>query len=264
MLETFRYESRRRLRGTLVLATLLSLLVLLYVALFPSIQTSGVDFEAYVESFPPALQSAFGGVVGLSTIEGFLAVEYFQFVLRLLLGVYFAYLAASVIAGDVERGRMDLLLATPVSRSRLLVEKYLALVTPLAVLTVVLFAVAYGGVLAIGESISLADLAAAQLLAVPYLLACAAIGLLLSVLFDRADIAQRAAIGVVFGLYLLDSVSRNTDYEWLGALSPSRYYDPTAVLVNGEYDLLGALILLAGAAALVFVARERFRRADVP
>jgi len=265
MLDIARYEAERRIKGALVVAVLLGALSVLFVSLFPSIATSGVDFEAYMESLPPALQAAFGASGGLAftTIEGFLAVELYQFFWVLLLGIYVAYQAGGLIAGDVERGRMDVLLAVPVFRRRVVVEKFLSLVSGVVVVNLVVALLVYVAVVAIGESVSVVDLAAVHLLSVPYLLACGAIGLLLSVLTDDSDVAQRGGLGAIFGLFLLETISQSADVGWLGALSPTRYYDPTAILVSGEYDWAGTVVLLAGTAALVAVSAWWFRRTDI-
>ena len=266
MREITRYEAERRLKGVLVVAGLLAAMSLLFVGLFPSIESSGVDMDAYFESLPPAMQAAFGasGAIPLSTVEGFLAIELYQFFWLLMLGIYVAYQAGGLVAGDVERGRMDVLLAAPVSRRSVVVGKFLSLVPGVLALNFVVGAVVYGGVLAIGESVSVADLAMVHLLSVPYLLACGAIGLLLSVVFDEADIAKRGGLGAVFALFLLETISSAADLDWLGAISPTRYYDPTAVLVSSEYDLAGAVILLAGTAAVVVVSAWWFQRVDIP
>jgi ABC-2 type transport system permease protein len=261
MLEFARYYGRRRLRGTAVMTAGFATLVALYVWMFPSV-SEGIDLDEYVASLPPALQQAFG-LQSLGTIEGFLAAELYAFGWVLLLGIYFAYAAASLVADDVDRGRMDMLLSLPVSRSKVLLEKFASVLVPLVVLNLLTPVVVYAAVLGIDESISAADLAMVHALSVPYLLAAAAIGLLASVVFDRASIAQRVAAGGFFGLFLLDSVTAGTDGDWLGALSPSRYYDPTAVLVQGEYDLAGAGVLLAAAVVLVAASRAYFARKDI-
>ncbi|MFH5797591.1 ABC transporter permease subunit [Haladaptatus sp. CMAA 1911] len=266
MFEITRYEFDRRVKGAVVLAVLLAVMSFGIVALFPSIETSGADLEAYWQSLPPAMKAAFGasgGAFSLTTMEGFLAVELYQFFWLLLLGIYTAYIAGGLIAGDVERGRLDVLLATPVSRSKVIVEKFLSLVPTLVVLNVIVGAVVYVSVVAIGESVSLSDLVVAHLLSIPYLLACGAIGLLLSVVFDHADVAQRGGLGAIFALFLLDSVASSADMGWLGAISPTHYYDPTAILVSGEYDWTGAVVLLAGIVALVLVSRVIFQRKDI-
>lgn len=265
MLEIAEYESERHVLGALVLSVLLAAMSLLFVALFPSIATSGADLDAYMESLPPAMRAAFGatGAFSITTIEGFLAVELYQFFWVLMLGIYAAYLAGGLIAGDVERGRMDVLLAAPISRRRVVAEKFCSLVPVVVALNLVVGVVVYATVFAIGESIPVADLAVAHLLSIPYLLACGAIGLLLSVAFDDSDVAKRGGLGAIFGLFLLETVSQSADVGWLGAISPTRYYDPTAILVQSEYDWAGALVLLAGTVALVAVSAWWFRRKDI-
>ncbi|UPV72989.1 ABC transporter permease [Halorussus limi] len=265
MFEVAAYESERRIRGALVLAVLLALLSALFVALFPSIASSGADLDAYMESLPPAMQAAFGatGAFSIATIEGFLAVELYQFFWVLLLGIYTAYVAGGLVAGDVERGRMDVLLAAPVTRRRVVVEKFASLIPVVVAVNLVVGAAVYAAVLAVGETIPVADLVAVHLLSIPYLLACGGIGLLLSVVVDDSDVAKRGGLGSIFGLFLLETVSQSADVGWLGAVSPTRYYDPTAILVGGEYDWAGALVLLAETAALVAVSAWWFRRRDV-
>lgn len=263
MFEVTRYEGRRRLRGSVVLTGLVAVYALLIVFLFPSIAASGVDFEAYVESLPPAIQEGFIGEASFATVEGFLSTEMYQFLWLLLLGLYMAYSAGAIIAGDIESDRMDMLLATPVSRSRVLVEKFLALLVPILTVNLVTPFVVYGGLVAIGETIDVVSLFAVHVLAVPYLLACASVGLLLSVLVNRASIAQRGGIGVVFGLFMVDTVTTDTEFDWLGILSPTRYYSPIDILAKETYDVAGALLLLTAAVVLVVVSIVLFERRDI-
>jgi ABC-2 type transport system permease protein len=261
MFEFTRYYASHRIRGTVALTAGLALLTSLYVYMFPSV-SAAVDLDSFAESYPPALIKAFG-IESLGTIEGFLAAELYTFAFVILLGLYFAYSAASLIAADVETARTELLLTLPVTRSRFLLEKFASLLVPLLVLNIVLPVVVYAGVFAVGESISVVALLVVHLLSIPYLLTTAAIGLCASVVFDRASIAQRVAMGVVFGLFLVESVVTGTDVSWLGALSPMRYYDPTSILVATEYDVAGGVILLAGTAALVAGSIAQFERSDI-
>ncbi|MFB6131394.1 MAG: ABC transporter permease [Salinigranum sp.] len=262
MFDITRYESRRRVRGTLALAALIGLFTLLIVGIYPSIAASGTDFQAYIESLPPALRESFG-VSAITTVEGFLSTELYQFIWLLLFGLYMAYLGGGAVAGDVESGRIELVLATPVSRSRLLAETYLSLLVPVVALNLLVPLFVYGGLILIDESVDLTNLIAVHVLSVPYLLVCASVGVLLSVLVSREDAARRGGIAAIFMLFVIDAVSAGTDYDWLGALSPTRYYDPTDILVHGTYDVGGALVLLAAALALLAASQAIFRRADL-
>lgn len=261
MFETARYEAKRRIRGTVVLAVAVSLYTAFVIWYFSALE--GVDYEEVFEQVPAAMQNAFG-IEALSTIEGFLSAQVFNFVWLLGLGLYFAYTAGGLVAGDVEDDRLDLLLSFPVSRTRLLAEKFAAILLPLVTVNVVAGSVIYALVAAVGESIDPTHLALVHLFSIPYLLVCAAVGVVFSVLVDRAAIAERGAVGVVFLLYLMESVvGSSTDFELLQYISPTNYYRPTEILVGGSADPLDAAVLLAAFVALFLVSRWLFRRRDI-
>lgn len=263
MFETFWYETERRLKGTVVFAVVISLYAIFAVGLFPSVESSGVDFERLMESYPEALREAFG-IEAIGTIEGFLAGELYNFVWVLLLGVYFAYRAGGMIAADIERGRMDLLLSLPVSRTRLLFEKYAALVVPIIAVNVVVGGSVYVGTRVIDNPVDPLAIFMVHLLSIPYLLSCAALGLVLSVLVSRADIAQRAALGGMFVLYLIESLATSTQrFEALKYVSPTYYYAPTEILVRDSYALVDTGILAGMILVLFLGSRFFFARRDI-
>jgi ABC-2 type transport system permease protein len=49
----------------------------------------------------------------------------------------------------------------------------------------------------------------------------------------------------------------------VGVVSPSRYLDPNAVLIDGEYALGDAAVLVVAAVALAGLAVALFRRKDI-
>ncbi|WP_394739243.1 ABC transporter permease subunit [Natronococcus roseus] len=260
MTAILRLESRKLLRGTLVLTGLLVLLSAFFLVVFPSIQEEAALFE---EVYPEYLLELLG-IEELHTIEGFLGGYIFPFVWILLAGIYFAYVSAGLISRDVRTRRMDLTLSNPVSRESVVVQKIAALWVPLVALNVGMFAALLAGVALLGESIDPVSLVMVHALGVPYLLVCAGIGIVFSVVFDRVETAQAAALGLVFVCWLVDGLSHmNPDFEWVGDLTPSRYYDPTAILVHEEYALGDAGILVAGFLVLLGVAILVFTRRDI-
>lgn len=263
VLEIARYEGRKRTRGAAVVTAAISGFALFYVVLYPTFADAlGEDIDRILEAYPDALMDSFG-VKTLSSIEGFLASELYTFAWLLLVGLYFAYTAASLVADDVERERMDLLLSLPVSRGRVVVEKYASLFVPLFALSVAVPTVVYVGAAAVDHPVSAVDLVALHLLSAPYLLVCAGVGLLASVQFDRASVAQRVALGVLAALFFAESLLSGTDVAWMGAIAPSRYVDPNAVLLESQYAALDSLLLLVGTLAFVAASVLRFLRKDI-
>lgn len=261
MLEFARYEGKKRLRGSLYLSLGLAALAAFAVWAFPA-YSQAMDMDQLLNAFPDVMVRAFN-IQSMASLEGFLAVELYVFGWVILLGLYLAYSAASVIADDVDRGRMDTLLAMPVSRPRLATEKFAALGVPILAVNVLTPAVVVGTALALDLEVATANVLALHALSIPYLFACAGIGLFASVAFDRASVAQRVALGVTFGLYLLSSLLRGTDLEWAGTIAPMRYFDPNEVLLQGSYDLAGAAVLVGMTVLLVAGSGVWFVRRDV-
>ncbi|MDZ7700952.1 MAG: ABC transporter permease subunit [Halobacteriales archaeon] len=261
MLELFRYGARHRLKGSAAIAVGISLMAALVIWVFPSFQQS-IDIDGMLQAYPQPVLKAFG-IETMATLEGFLAVELYAFVWVILLGLYTAYAAAGLVSDAVEHDRMDLWLALPVRRWRLLLEQFLTLLVPILVVNVVTPVVVYAGSVLIDDPLPVADLAMVHVLSVPYLLATGAIGLVLGVAFTRSAIAERAALALVFALFLVESLLTDTDLEAVGAVSPTRYYDVNAILIRGQYDLVSAGVLLAATVGLVALAAVLFTRKDV-
>ncbi|WP_121741327.1 ABC transporter permease subunit [Natronorubrum halophilum] len=263
MLELSRYDGRHRLTGSVYLSIAMSLLAVVVIWIYPSFSGSFEDVdEEFLQAYPEGVIQLFD-IRTMASLEGFLAFELYIFGWTILLGLYLAYLAAGTVASDVERGRMDILLSMPISRARMVAEKFASLAVPIVVVNVITPLVIYAAAALIDEPISAADLAAVHLLSIPYLFACAGIGLVASVVVDRTSIAQRIALGITFGLFMLESLLSGTEYEAIGAIAPMRYFDPNEILLDGTYDLVGAGVLVAVTVGLLVVAQLWFSRTDI-
>jgi ABC-2 type transport system permease protein len=254
------FEARDRLRMTGLITILLSLLGAMYVWLGPQL-VAGDPIQEMLDAMPPLLNELMG-FESLQSIAGLLASEYYTLGWIVGLGGYVAYSAAARVAGDLETARMDTMLAAPVSRRSVLLGTYLALLVPILVINVLVPIVLYLGSVVVGEPLSILDLAVLHALSVPYLLVWGAVGLLLGVLVRGGRRAGRLALGLVFLAWLFESIVGVSDFAWVGGVSPVRYFDPPAVLVEGTYDVLGAVSLFAVTVALLAVALRVFDHRD--
>lgn len=261
MLELFRYGARQRIKGSVYISIGISLLAALVIWVFPSFQQS-INIDEMLDAYPEPVLKTFG-IETMSTLEGFLAVELYAFAWVILFGLYTAYAAAGIVSDAVEHDRMDLWLALPVRRWRLLVEQFLTLLVPILVVNAVTPVVVFVGSVLIDDPLPVLDLVMVHALSIPYLLATGAIGLVLGVVFSRSAIAERAALALVFGLFLFESLLTDTDYEWVGAISPTRYFPVNDILIRGQYDYVSAAILLGATAVLVGLAAVLFTRKDI-
>jgi ABC-2 type transport system permease protein len=264
-LDVLRYEGGHRIRSALGISVAFALLAMLFVGTAPLITTdiaASAEFQQVMAELPQPFIEAFG-LQSMTSLEGLLAGEFYTLMWAVFFGIYLAYTAAGSIRGDIDADRMDVLLANPVSRTTVLIEKFLSLLVPILVASVVTPAAIYVGTLFIDPSIAVEGLVMVHVLSIPYLLCCGAIGLVLSVLLDDRDTAQNAAIGVLFGLYLFQSFIPVTDYGWLANIAPMNYFDANEILLDGTYDVVSAAILLAATVALVAVSQFRFTKMDI-
>jgi ABC-2 type transport system permease protein len=96
----------------------------LLAAIFPSIDGSP-QLSELLDSYPEALKSLFGltGAVDITRGAGFIDTELFSFMLPLLAIALAIGSGARTLAGEEESGRLELVLAYPVSRQRAVAAK---------------------------------------------------------------------------------------------------------------------------------------------
>jgi len=121
-------------RSLLAWSVSLVLLVAMYVAIWPSIrdQPAMTDF---LNSMPPAMRSLFAmSGADMTTPIGYVKIEMLSLMAPLLVRLYAVTTGAAAVAGEEDRHTLDMLLANPVSRGRLLLEKLAAMTAGIVLL----------------------------------------------------------------------------------------------------------------------------------
>jgi ABC-2 type transport system permease protein len=107
-------------------AIAIGLVVLMYSAFYPSIRSNAHQFDQYMKNLPVAVRRMLGGS-NISSPAGYLMSEIFSFMGPTLLLVYAIGAGARAIAGEEERGTLDLLLSTPVRRRTVVLDTFVAM-----------------------------------------------------------------------------------------------------------------------------------------
>lgn len=259
--EIARYESERRIRSTVALIAGFVVFAGLFVALIPYLLAE-VPLEQVIEALPEPVVELFG-FRALASFEGLLAAEYHGIGWIIGLGAYLAYSAAGSIAGDIESDRMEMLVAAPISRTDVLLGKFLALLVPIVGINATTPVVLYAGAVLVNEPLDALDLLAVHALSAPYLLCCGAIGVLVAVIVRRGQLSKRASAGAIVAMWISGAFVTRTGLEWLSALTPMHYFDPPAILIDGSYDVTGAAILLVATVVLLIISHVIFTREDI-
>ena len=214
------------------------------------------------DSLPEALLAAFGGG-DMSTPEGWYQIETFGLMAPLAVMVTTVIIGGRALAGEEANRTMGLLLANPIRRSTVVLQKTFAMVLAALVVGIATFAGVAGGSLVGGLGMSIGNIAATSLLVTLLGLAFGALALALSAATGRVAVAIYGAVGLALVFFLLNAFLPLSDRlaGW-AKVSPFYYYLSSDPLINGMHWGHGAL--LAGlAAALIASSVVLFQRRDL-
>lgn len=106
-------------------------------ALWPSVRDMP-DIGDFLESYPDAVRDLFK-IDQISTGPGYLNAELFSIIIPAMFIVFAVGRGSRLIAGDEEERQLDVVLASPMSRTRILIEKALGLIASVKLLGLALF-----------------------------------------------------------------------------------------------------------------------------
>ena len=238
--------------------------VALIVSVYPTIRDNP-DLNALVESYPDALKAfiAFGGQLDFTSAAGYLGSELFSFMVPALFLVASVGSGAGSIAGEEDRGTLDLLLSAPLSRTRVALEKLAAMCVEVVGLGVVLWLALWVGARVFSMEISAGSLAAATTILVVLAIAYGAIAFMLGAATGRKGLAVGVTVALAVAAYLVNSLA-----ELVSALEPFQRLSPFYHYAAGDplhqgLDPWHTLFLLAAGAAAATVGVVLFGRRDV-
>ena len=223
MTDVFVESVRERGRSLIWWSLGLVALVGLTVAFYPSIE-GDQSFSDFARDLPESVRGLFaGGELDIASPTGYLNSQIYALMAPLLLLVFSIGAGAGAVAGEEERGTLDLTLAHPVRRRGYALQRFLALTVLVAALALALLVcVAVGSWLVdlkIGFDRLLVASAAAGLLALLF----GGVALAAGAVMPGRTTAIAVAAGLAAASWLLDGLGRSVDVlDTLRPLSP--YY----------------------------------------
>ncbi|MDS1272571.1 ABC transporter permease subunit [Lipingzhangella sp. LS1_29] len=236
--------------------------LLVYLPFYSEFAEDTAGAEEMLEVIPEGMRTAMG-MQELFTGAGFLESMVFNLYGPLLLVVYAVVLGNRAIAVPEESGRLDQLLALPISRQRYVHERLAALTIEVVYLTAVLCAIVLAFAVGLDMGVALGNIVAISV----------GVGLL-ALLFGTLTVAVGGLSGsrglgltvtgaVAVGTYLVHVLS-DAGAELVEPLrwaSPFHYYldaDPLrdGIPLGSYAVLLGVIIILAVAATVTFERRD--------
>jgi len=219
-----------------------------------------------VQNYPEGLLKAFNvDMTAFSTsFNAFLAAENFSFmwpILAIMIGI--GYGSAS-IAGEIEKGTIEIMLAMPVSRLKIFFSKYLAGIFGITIFTVLSITSIYLLATAFSVESSLGGVLAMTALGLLFAGAIFSLTMLFSTLFSEKGKASMSVLGIILPMYALNLVaSLQENLNGLKYLSFFYYFDANNALLNNT--ITGTTLIIFGLTIIgtTITAAVRFMKRDV-
>ncbi len=257
------HTMRMQVRSVVIWGVALGLLNLITVVSFPSVADQSQTINDLVKSYPPEMREIFGiGSSDLSTIEGFMAAQTFNFLGPLALSFFPILAAAGALAGAEERGTMDVLLSNPIPRRQLVIGSFIAIaLSLLGVLAILgLFTWVPAWLMDIA-GLSIRETVEAVLNMWPLCIFFGALALLFSALFHRRVFATAISGAALVAMYFVNALGNSVeDLEKAQPYTAFHYYG--SAIENG-IDWTNFAGVTGCALALLLLAILVFGRRDI-
>ena len=262
VLSLLKHELGSRRLAVLGWGIALALFAVMYIAIYPQLSAQLDSFRAL---FDLPMYRAFG--MEITSFEGFIASMVIQFI-PIMLAIYVIMSSTETLAGEEDKGTLELVVAMPLKRWHIVLVK----ATALAIVTLLILTIAgVGGAIAlVGVKTSAGvDLTARQaclgmLGAWPIHLAVLMIGLFFSACCPNQRSAAMATTTIYVVSYFVESLAALVEsLDTVKAFSVFSYFDSTAALFTEGIRAGDVAVLLATAAFFLVLALISFERRDI-
>ncbi|HEX5395207.1 MAG TPA: ABC transporter permease subunit [Candidatus Saccharimonadales bacterium] len=242
----------------------LVILIIFTMAFYPTIRDQADQLEKSFSQLSNTTVSLFSDTKQIFSPVGYLSSQIFYLTLPMILSVLTIGLGSSLIAKEEESGTIEMLLARPLARGRLILGKTLA---ALAILGIVSFWALLSLLIMaklVSITVPLPAIIMAMLAAMAMALLFGAISFMVTCL---GRTARAASIGIAalfaVGGYIISSLSEAVSWlRWPSVISPFHYYHPAEIL-SGDYHLEELAGLVGVSLLLGVISWWAFRRRDL-
>lgn len=231
------FEFKMYARSLWLWALALFALQIIFMAFYPAMAKDAAMIDLILEHYPKELLQAFGmgESVSLATVLGYYTFV-FAFV-QLCLAVQGAYYGFHFLSLEERELTADFLFSKPVTRTKILVSKYVAALTALVITHGAVIGSTFVAIALFrdGKSYEL-DKLLVLLASVPvFQLFFFSIGMLVTVLTTKIRNVLSYAMALAFGLHILNALRGIVGGRLLGIASPFYHFEPANIIETGGW-----------------------------
>lgn len=220
----------------------------MYVALFPYIKSQSDQLNQLLNSYPESMKKAFGMQTSMlfSSLEGYISTEMFSFFWPMLVSFLGVATGALIVAGEIEIGTIELILAQPVSRLKIYFGKYLVglvnilIFVVLSIIAIVPLAKIYHISYQFSHYINLI------FMGLLFATAIFSIATLISAKFSDRGKVYFITAGILIVMYVVNIISGLKDnLKNLQYFSFLHYFKAGDILVNNKVEVTSIIVFIS-------------------
>lgn len=251
------HELKSLRKSTIIWVCAMIAIASLYLLLFPGITKDAAGFKDMLASYPATVRAMMG--VSLDSVTSLLGFYSMIITFVVLCGAIQAMnFGISILSKESRERTADFLLVKPVSRAAIVNAKLLAAFTMLLATDILYFAAA--SILA--SIVKTADYNVKLFFMINLTLffiqlIFLAIGVVVSVFFNKLKSVLPISLGTVFGFYFIGALIATGKNDGSRFISPFKYFDNNYIIKNASYEtpylITGAVIVIVAIAASYYI-----------
>lgn len=242
----FKRELKINLKSFIIWFSIITLLMLLIIGIFPTMLANADSMSEFLEAFPKGILDVFGfDELVFSNVYNWYGTEGYTY-MSLIFSCYAAIMGATILSKEESDKTIEFLLSKPITRSQIVSQKLGAMLFYLTLMFVGISSITLIGF----TMVDYFDPKLWFLLNIAVLIQAitfASIAFLISCFVIKSKKAISGALGLVLGSYLLFVMSVLSDkIEFIKYISPFEYTSSKYILSEGhlQYSYLAVMIMI--------------------
>lgn len=234
------------------------------VALFPD--QSADKAKQLTALYPKIMVDIIGDPMEIfSDIYAWMHANLYHAAFWIAYGLFAGDLATGVIAEDIEKKSVDIILSYPVARSEIIINRLIGLIILLVLSTIPFVFGCSCGIIYAGQELNVHILIIATMMAFLISLNFAAVTLLITAIVPRSMFSLGITLCIFGFMFVYEGMLTKLipALDKLSFMSLFHYYRPSDILIRQTFTIWNVVVLSITFIILIFICVTIFRRKDI-
>jgi ABC-2 type transport system permease protein len=259
----FIHEMREYRKSTFIWTLSICAIIVVFLSIFPAFTKDAEQLKKVMDSFPDVIKKGLSiDPASFASLLGFYA--YIFLYITLCGSIQAMNIGVSVMSKEISGKTADFLLTKPVSRSRILTSKLLAVLTSILITDVIFFIVSVLAALFIStEPFSIKVLFMVMITLFFVQLFFVAIGILFSAVAHNIRSVISVSLTTVFSFFIINMFGSIIGEAAIRYFTPFKYYDTNYIIKNSTYEFRFIILEAIVVVTAIIASYAVFSRKDI-